>query len=64
MTFEIVDFPIENGDVPVRYVSHYQARYSSSHIQWENLGHPLLSSGRHGWLEAMDHRFVGDVPDR
>jgi len=24
MAIEIVDLPIENGDFPVRYVSHYQ----------------------------------------
>ena len=24
MAIEIVDFPIKNGDFPVRYVSHYQ----------------------------------------
>ena len=28
MTIEIVEYPIKDGDFPVRYVNHYQVGYS------------------------------------
>ena len=44
----MVDFPIKNGDFPVRYVSHYQSRYpckKSYHqdprMRWARLQHAL-----------------------
>ena len=34
MAIEIVDFPIEDGDFPVRYVSHYRRLHpSTGHLE-------------------------------
>ena len=43
MTIEIVDFPIEHGDFPVRYVSHNQrVTRHVGHVRWQEKASNLL----------------------
>ena len=44
MAIEMVDFPIKNGDCPVRYVSHYQRVISGIGPLYHSLLRPLTRS--------------------
>ena len=46
MAIEIVSFPIENGDFPVRYVTNYQAGYPGYSPGTRHHGHPDETSHR------------------
>ena len=56
MAIEIVDFPIKNGDFPVRYVSHYQEVLELG--QWIHLVPLLECQSFSSFLDFDDSMIV------